>query len=424
MGAPLFAPFQGWLVRPQWAEQVAAAAYDSMSAEQRRIFVEKNPYSYLGITRSREDLLDGCSEADLLQFCITAFQRLIEVEAFVQSAQPTYYAYRLSSANSSSTAHPNDRVFDQLGIVGALDVDGLRDGRVLTHENIRAERASLITEHLSQVGASSSPIALTHVAAPEFTEILASVVKRIPEVDVLVDGIRNQVWGLNERETDNIQPLLSDTKVFVTDGHHRCAASLAARDAHLNERAYARTLAVLFPHDQLVVEAFHRRVPNQAERSFEALLRDLRHLGTVTELPGDTALLPQPSARGEVVVYLQKRWLQLVFDPVAQSTPLQALDVERVRCEIIGAVLGVDETAGNSVDYIPQPVGVAELVRRCDLDGYVGLVLYPTDINDLMAVAAAGELMPPKSSYLNPKPPSGVFLRTLGVGATKNLAAS
>ena len=146
-------------------------------------------------------------------------------------------------------------------------------------------------------------------------------------------------------------------------------------------------------------------------------------MGTVTAVSGVAAA--RPTARGEVGVYHNGSWFRLVLDPVERPTTLASLDVERLRRDVIGHVLGVNELDDNSdVDYVPDPSGTAELVARCDADGYVGLLVYPTDINDLMAVAAAGDLMPPKSSYLDPKPPSGVFLRTLGVGATKHLNPS
>ena len=418
MSAPLLAPFQGWLIRPEWAGRVIAGAYDSKTAEQRRAIVESNPLSYLGVTRSHEDLIEEHSDADLLSLSSKTMERILSADAFVPSDHAAFYAYRLSSADDLES-----RPLAQIGVVGALDIDGLRDGRVLTHENIRPERASLITDHLGHVGATSSPVSLTHVAAPEMLEIVTAVSLRTAAVDVVVEGVRNQVWTFSASETMGIQLFLEDPVVYVTDGHHRCAAALAGRDAHPDMDPFARTLAVLFPHDQLRVEAFHRRAPDRELRSTPELVGALGTVGTVTAVSGAAAA--RPTARGEVGVYHDRSWFRLVLDPVERPTALASLDVERLRRDVIGHVLGVDELEDNSdVDYVPGPAGIAELVARCDADGYVGLLVYPTDINDLMAVAAAGDLMPPKSSYLQPKPPSGIFLRTLGVGATKHLNPS
>ena len=435
MSAPLLAPFQGRLIRPEWAARVIAGAYDSKAPEQRRAIVEQNPFSYLGVTRSHEDRIAGCSDAELLKLSTQTLKRILEAGAFETSDHAAYYAYRLSAADEGgsdqdsgsdeggpderSAAPPAGRRFDQTGIVGALDLDGLRDGRVLTHENIRHERASLISDHLSHVGATSSPVSLTHVARPELLEILESVTLRSPEVDVVADGVRNQVWTFRSDETTIIEPLLEDQVFYVTDGHHRCAAAFAARAANPDRAPFTRTLAALFPHDQLRVEAFHRRAPDRSFRSTPELVEALRTVGRVNAVSGVSAA--QPTARGEVGVYRNGSWFRLVLDPLERPTPLASLDVERLRRDVIGHVLGVDELAPDSgVDYVPDPAGIAELVSRCNADGHVGLLVYPTDINDLMAVAAAGDLMPPKSSYLEPKPPSGVFLRALGVGVTED----
>lgn len=451
MNAPLLAPFQGWLVRPEWADRVIAGAYDSKTAEQRRAIVEQNPFSYLGVTRSHDDLHARASDAELLDLCIKSFKRILTSGAFAQTTHRAFYAYRLSSVPSASlpdsstdnhaeadaTGHLSWPV-EQTGIVGALAVDGLRDGRVLTHENVRPERATLITDHLSQVGATSSPISLAHVAAPELVEILSSVTQQRANVDVVVEGIRNQVWALSAEDTANVQRFVAEPLVYVTDGHHRCAASLAGRDSYPNQVPFARTLGVLFPHDQLRIEAFHRRVPNRASLTKSALLEALGQIGTVTKhADGNDNAVCRPTTRGEVGVYQQGSWFRFTLDPLdnahmsgaaglsGAAGSVAALDVERVRREVIGDVLGVNELDHNSgIDYVPDPVGITEFVRRCDADGHIGLLLYPTDIGDLMAVAAAGGLMPPKSSYLHPKPPSGVFLRTLGVGATKHLGPS
>lgn len=447
MSAPLLAPFQGRLIRPEWASRVIAGAYDSKTPEQRRQIVEQNPFSYMGVTRSHEDRFDGCSDAELLRLSTQTLRRILDAGAFAASDHAAYYAYRLSSVDASdaadasgaadvsdaadeqdgpierSTAASAARRFDQTGIVGALDLDGLRDGRVLTHENIRHERASLISDHLSHVGATSSPVSLTHVAPPELLEVLRSVTLRSPDVDALAEGVRNQVWTLRPDETPEIERLLEDQVFYVTDGHHRCAAAFAARAVNPDCVPFSRTLAAVFPHDQLRVEAFHRRAPDRSFRSTPELIDALGTVGRISAVSGaDSA---QPSARGEVGVYHNGSWFRLVLDPLERPTPLASLDVERLRRDVIGHVLGVDELAPDSgVDYVPNPAGTAEFVSRCHADGHVGLLVYPTDINDLMAVAAAGDLMPPKSSYLEPKPPSGVFLRTLGVGLTEDTAPS
>lgn len=411
MTRALFAPFRGWLIEDEWAERVVAGAYDSKTSAERRAAVETNPYSFFGVTRSAEDLAPGdpSNEHDLLRMGAETLSRILEAGAFTPSAHAAFYAYRLGYRGA-----------DQTGLVGALDVDGLRDGRVLTHENVRPNRAAQLGRHLEVVGATSSPIALTHKPDERLRAILAGATHRPPDVDHIVEDVHHHVWTLTSDESADVERLLADARVFVTDGHHRSAAALAGRDTHLADEPFARTLAVLFPSDELRVEAFHRRAVDVDLRPVNDLRAALATVGTVTAERDATSAAPR--CRGEIGVYHHGRWSRLVLDSLERPSALASLDVERLRRDVIGHVLGIDELAPNSgVDYVPGPSGVGELVARCDADGMLGFVVYPTDINDLMAVAEAGELMPPKSSYFAPKPRSGVFLRVLGTGATAHL---
>ncbi|MDW3219442.1 MAG: DUF1015 family protein [Acidimicrobiales bacterium] len=414
MSDRLFEPFQAWLIQPEWASRVIAGAYDAKTPAERRAIVEKNPYSYFGVTRSREDLArgDSADDEELLRRGAETLARILDVGAFAPTPQAALYAYRLVYGDHRQT-----------GVVGALDVAGLLDGRVLTHENVRPKRAALLGHHLEVVGATSSPIALTHEPDDEIRAVLAAATDRTPHVDHVVEGVRHLVWPLDPVESAAVADRLDATSLYVTDGHHRSAAALAGRDAHPGEAPFARTLAVLFPSDELRVEAFHRRAADVDLRTADDLRTSLATVGTVT--PADDAAAAAPHARGEIGVYHHGRWSKLVLDPLERPSPLTALDVERLRRDVLGHVLGVDELAPDSgVDYVPGPTGVGELVARCDADGLLGFVVFPTDINDLMAVAAAGELMPPKSSYFAPKPRSGVFLRVLGTGTTAQLPPS
>lgn len=414
MTPPLFAPFQGWLVRPEWADRVVAGAYDAKTPDERRAIVEGNPFSYFGVTRSAEDLRPGetASDEELLTLGARTLSRILEAGAFEPSPHRAFYAYALEYDDHRQT-----------GIVGALDVDGLVDGRVLTHENVRPERATLLGHHLEVVGATSSPIALTHEPDDEVRAILAEAARRPPDVDHVVEDVRHVIWTLSAQESDRVGRRLATARVYVTDGHHRSAASVAGRLTHPDNEAFARTLAVLFPADELRVEAFHRRAPDVDHRGDDDLRRSLATLGRVT--PAATASAARPTHRGQIGVYHRGSWSMLELDRQERPSTLGSLDVERLRRDVLGHVLGVDELAPDSgVDYVPGPSGIGELVARCDADGMLGFVLYPTDIGDLMAVAAAGELMPPKSSYFAPKPRSGVFLRVLGTGATAHLAPS
>lgn len=410
----LLAPFAGWVIRPEWAGRVVAGAYDSKTSEERRAAIEENPYSYFGVTRSATDAPPGThpSDDELLAAGAATLTRILDADAFVPTGRPAFYAYRLSFAGH-----------DQTGVVGALHLDGFDDGRVLTHENVRPDRAEMLGRHLEVVGATSSPISLTHLADPELKHILSRTTAATPDLDHEVERVRHRVWTVAEADTEAVAARLDANPVFVTDGHHRSAAALAGRARHPDDPTFARTLAVVFPHDEVRVEAFHRRAPDRDDRPVGELVAALATTGSVREVDGAESAVPLE--RGQVGVYAAGRWFLLQLDPLERPDALASLDVERLRRDVIGHVLGVDELDTDSdVDYVPAPTGIDELVRRCDGDGRIGFVVHPTDIADLMAVARAGELMPPKSSYFAPKPRSGLFLRVMGCGATGHLPPS
>ncbi len=410
---PLFAPFSGYLIRDDFASRVIAGAYDAKSPEERRRIVEGNKLSYLGVTRSREDVAEGdmATDDELLQRGADTLSLIINSGAFSATGRPALYAYRLTFAGHAQT-----------GVVGAMHIDGLSDGRVLTHENVRPNRARHLGRHLQWVGASSSPIALTHRTNPGVAAIIQAATERDTDVDHVVEEVRHQVWTLEPGESAAVADLLAEAVVYVTDGHHRSAAALAGAEGR-EEPSFKRTLAVLFPDDALRVEAFHRRCHDTQNRDADSLATALSEVGELTEVFSPEEARPQHV--GEVGVYHQHRWWRLVLDPVERDGALAQLDVERLRRDVIGHVLGVDELIPDSgVDYVPAPSGLDEVVRRCDGDNRVGFLMHPTSVDDLMAVADAHELMPPKSSYVAPKPRSGIFLRVLGVGATEGLAPS
>ncbi|NDH84448.1 MAG: DUF1015 family protein, partial [Acidimicrobiia bacterium] len=191
----LFEPFAGWLIRPEWAARVIAGAYDTKSPAERREIVSTNPYSYLGVTRSAEDLAPGddADEAELLRRGADTLTTILNADAFAPTDHAALYAYRLTYAGHS-----------QLGVVGALAVDAFHDGRVLTHENVRPNRAKLLSGHLQQVGATSSPIALTRRPDPAVAAVLAVLAvatEREPQVHHIVEEVLHEVWVLDEHES-------------------------------------------------------------------------------------------------------------------------------------------------------------------------------------------------------------------------------
>lgn len=412
---PVVAPFAGWLVHPDWAERVISRAYDNLSSEQRRNLVAANPYSYMNVTRSREDLFDDTdlSHDDLVAEGAAALTRLLNSHAFTATGRPALYLYRLAHRQGVQT-----------GVVGTVPVRGFLDGRIRIHENVHDERTALLADHLQGVGATSSPVAMavrsTSELASELHEITSTVAA---DLEFGSSAVRHQVWTVPEDHTPALAAALHDQVLYVTDGHHRSAAAVRALAANPEDATLARTLAVVFPDEQLHVQAFHRLAVDQHDRGVLECLAALTDVAEVT--PVSSSRQARPPKRGIAGLYLGSSWHQLELPPAVGNGAVNGLDVERLRQSILGPVLGADELGQpGAVEYLPASLGFDELARRCDAENRVGFALHAMSVRELMAVADDHGLMPPKSSFFSPKPRSGVFLRVLGHGATAHLPAS
>ena len=401
-------PFPGLVVHSEWAERVTTGPYDAYSPDERAALSEANPYSFLNVTRSMEDVpeerrhdVDG-----LLAECAEAMDRLYDVGAYRSFEDPALFLYRLE------VDRPDGR-HSQTGIMGLVPVVGDLDRRILRHEEVQPDRTELMARHLVTVGASSSPISLAYRADADLDSEVARCCAAEPVLVSASEGVDQVVWAVTGSDAEHLANLVGDRTLYVTDGHHRMAAAAQALQA--NEDApgpLAWTQAVLFPDQEMLVLPFHRRVGDARRRSPADLLGALWTVGSIEERDGAEAA--RPDLPGRVGVYLGGRWYSLVLPEAAGDRAVDLLDVARLQDGVLGPVFGIiDPGRDPMIDYVPDPAGLDALAGRCDEDGRVGFVTHPLSVTELMAVADAGGLMPPKSSYFEPKPRSGVFLRRL-----------
>ncbi len=421
----MLAPFAGWLVKGEWADRVISRAYDNLTPGQRRSISRENPYSYVNVTRSSEDLLDDedLSIENLVRQGAAALARLLDSDVFAPTGRPALYLYRLTHSRGTQT-----------GMICTVAVRGFDQGLIRIHEGVREERTELLSAHLLGVGATSSPVALAvrSGADSDYTSLLDEVAAAAPaELDFGSNLVHHQVWTVPATMTDKLLAALAGEVLYVTDGHHRSAAAQRALARNRNSKVLARTLAAVFPHSQLHVEAYHRIVADQHQRDPHDCLAALRT--QVSYLGGELQRVPnaeeaRPRRSGEVGVFVaDDGWHRLTLPPAPpDSGALTSLDVDRLRRHVLDPVLGADELAARgTVDYVPDTAGLDELVRRCEATpGRVGFVMYPLSVDELLAVADEGSKMPPKSSFFYPKPRAGAFLRVLGRGATAHLDPS
>ena len=420
---PMLAPFKGWLVKPEWADRVISRAYDNLTAGQRRSIVRENPYSYVNVTRSNLDRVgdEHLSLNRLVTQGAAALSRLLDAEVFAPTGRRAVYLYRLTHARGSQT-----------GLICTVAVSGFDDGRIRIHEGVREEHAELLTSHLMGVGATSHPVALTARAwaDSEYAALLDEATGLAPpDLEFGSQLVQHQIWTVPAELTDKLLEALAGKVLYVTDGHHRSAAAQRALSREPDNPVMARTLAAVFPHSQLHVEAYHRVVADQQHDNLDDCLWAVR--SRASYMGGELERVPsaedaRPRHRGEVGVYAAGAWHRLTLPPPdSEAGALDALDVDRLRRLVLDPVLGAEELAATgTVDYVPDTAGLDELIRRCEDSGRIGFVMYPLSVDELLSVADEGSRMPPKSSFFYPKPRAGAFLRVLGRGATVNLEPS
>jgi len=403
-------PFPGLVVNPAWADRVISGPYDAYTPAQRSAMAAENPYSFLHVTRSQEDVppeqrddIDG-----LIDYCAASMHRLYDAGAYRCHDEPVLFLYRMG-IDTSEGRHV------QTGIMGLVPVTEDGDRRILRHEAVRPGRTDLLARHLLTVGASSSPISLTFRSDEDLEAAIASCCEQPPVLDSHHEGVDQTVWAVGGDDAAALIAAFGRRTLYVTDGHHRLAAAVDAR-SRVPDRPGDGPLewiqAVLFADEQLLVLPFHRRVGDRSGRRADELLEALGASGPLTRV--DDADAARPRSPGSVGVYLAGDWYTLELPPPAGDRAVDALDVSRLQDGILGPIFGViDPGSDPMIDYVPDPVGVDALVERCDEDNRVGFVLYHTSVTELMDVADDGDLMPPKSSYFEPKPRSGIFVRRL-----------
>ena len=228
-------------MKPEWADRVISRAYDNLTPGQRRSISRENPYSYVNVTRSSEDLLDDedLSLDNLVRQGVTALTRLLDASVFAPTGRRAVYLYRLTHARGSQT-----------GMICTVAVSGFDEGRIRIHEGVREDRTELLTSHLMGVGATSSPVALTvrAWADSEYAGLLDEVADSTPaELVFGSDLVQHQIWTVPAPMTQRLLDVLADKVLYVTDGHHRSAAAQRALKRDSGSPVLARTLAAVFP---------------------------------------------------------------------------------------------------------------------------------------------------------------------------------
>lgn len=409
---PKIKAFDGYLVKNEWASQVVAPEYDAVPVEQRRAFADANPQNFLNTMRLQDDF-DPASpptHEELLTFNKTNLARLLAASYFEEIAEPQMYIYQLVHGGHSQT-----------GIVCEIAAEEYNLGLIKKHENTRPEREDLLAHYQNAVGVTSCPISLAYAQNDDIDTFIHQHLSQQPTLEFSTgDGVLQRVWPLtNPAEQIELTSLFETVQsTYLTDGHHRAASGwryaemMRKTNDNTGEEPYNQLLVALFSDHELNLLPFHRCVRDLGDKSIEEVISALEESFTVT-LAADQRHY-EPTAHGEFGLYLGKRWYQLLVKPelVDHSDPVASLDVLLLQDLILGPVLGIEDFRGDPrLDYVPGIDGKLGLEKKCEQGWAVSFSCFATSMDQLMNVADANQLMPPKSTYFAPKTRSGLFVR-------------
>ncbi len=411
----IFKPFKALRPTKEYASKVAALPYDVMNSEEAKEIVKGNPYSFLHIDKAEIDLPEGTYlYSD--EVYAKAKENLDKSEAggiMVTDDTPYFYIYRQIM---------NGR--EQTGLVGCAWVDDYIENRIKKHELTRADKEADRIRHVDTCNANTGPIFLCYKSKDEIAEIINKYKADAPEYDFVTDdGITNTVWVINNTEDcARLSALLAEAGDFyIADGHHRCASAVnVAKKRRENNPCFNGTeefnffLAVLFPADELEIMDYNRVVKDLNSNSEEEFIAKISESFIVEDAPCNGAY--HPEEKHNFGMYLNNKWYKLTakdgtFDP---KNPVDQLDVSILQKNLLTPILAIgDPRTDKRIDFIGGIRGLKELERLVDNGFKVAFSMYPTTLEDLMSIADANMIMPPKSTWFEPKLLSGLFIHKL-----------
>ena len=401
--------FKPYLVSAGAATTVVSPAYDSMSSSERLSYRQTHPQNYINVMRTTDDFPEGerPSESRITAENIEELQKLHDSGAFTLCKKEGVFVYQVEIDGHTQT-----------GIVAEIPIKEYGTGVVRKHEETRKEHELRLVSYLNDVGASSSPVCLAYKSTVEINSVVDKVFLDDPLLDFdLPDGLRQKLWQITDADTlAQLREGFSNVAAtYLTDGHHRAASTLRyAADCHAKGKGdgpWDYLLVVMFPAEQLRVLPFNRCVRDLGSITEDQLLDQIKTHFLLEPVPAKESSLPQ--RRGEFLMLVDDHAYQLTRRTDSESSsPVKSLDVSFLQDYLLAPILGIQDARGDPrLDYVTGDSGLAGLIQRSQQGWRLGFACYPTSMEELMAVADAGEVMPPKSTCFDPKPRSGLFLK-------------
>jgi uncharacterized protein (DUF1015 family) len=395
---------------PAIAAKVASPPYDVVSRDEAVELARGNPFSFLHVVRAEIDLPPGTNPYDEKVYAKARqnLDLLYREGTFERDAAPVVYVYELTWQGRT-----------QAGVVGCFHVDDYASNAIRKHELTRPDKEDDRTRHILALNAHAEPVLLAHPAQPYIGQLNAKAQAATPLFDFEADdGVRHRIWRSQDAApyVDAIRRL---DRVYVADGHHRSASAVRAAQErrkanpkHTGDEEYNWFLGVLFPAPQLRILPYHRVVRDLNGLSADEFRNRLRTLGAL-----EPTTTPLPDRPGMFGIRLGDAWFRLAMDPtlIDARDPVQSLDASILQRHILEPILGItDVRTDKRIDFVGGIRGVPELERRvAGGEAAVAFAMHPVAFEQLMTIADAGAIMPPKSTWFEPKLRSGLFVHAL-----------
>ncbi|MEE8153609.1 MAG: DUF1015 family protein [Phycisphaerales bacterium] len=403
-------PFAALRPLPNIAAQVSSVPYDIVTTAEARQLAADNPRSFLRVLRPEIDLPVETDPHDPAVYAAAKenFQRLLSNGDLVREAEPKLYLYRQVL---------NDHC--QIGLVCCCHVDDYNNDIIKKHEKTRPDKEDDRTRHMLAINAHPGPVLMTYRDEPQIDKIVAQDVNHRPLFHFdAPDGVTHTVWTVDDSQA-YCDVFAEVEAAYIADGHHRSASAAAAtaqrradNPNHTGHEEYNWFLTVLFPASQLTILPYNRVVTDLAGQSVQQVLQRLAEVGNLSDTNE-----PQPDRSGVFGIYLDGSWRRLTLDEatVDRTDPVRSLDVALLHDRVLRPIFGIgDPRSDQRVDSIGGLDGTQKLVNRVQSgDATAAFSLFPTTIQQLLAVADAGLVMPPKSTWFEPKLRSGLFIHML-----------
>lgn len=396
------------------ADRIAALPYDVYNREEACIEVKKEPLSFLKIDRAETQFDNSVDTYDdrVYEKARETLDEMIADGSFLMDEKPCFYVYELTMNGRSQT-----------GIVACSSIDDYVNGTIRKHENTREEKEIDRINHVDRTNAQTGPIFLVYRSVEEINRIIRKEKEKTPVYDFTSpDGITHRAWVISDSNVIEKmeQAFAAVPTTYIADGHHRCASAvkvgLKRRKEHpdyTGQEEFNHFLSVLFPDDQLYIMPYNRVVKDLAGMKKEEFLEAVRKAGFTVSYLGDTPFAPEE--KGTFGMYLNDGWYRLTADKsLVVDDPVEGLDVSILQNNLLHPILKIaDPRTDKRIDFVGGIRGLSELEKRVAEDCTVAFSMYATSIQELLDVADAGLLMPPKSTWFEPKLRSGLFIHRL-----------